>query len=258
MRVPRFAPAWNPLRRGHRTRMRLSLLTLLGLPLLYAVLAYAVAPGWWCLHSPPAGAGDAVRVTRLAAGLDGDPVNVALVGSREEVVQSLTAAGWYPADPTTLRTAAGICGATLLRRAYDTAPVSNLYLWGRKQDLAFERPVAGGPWQRHHVRFWRSPDPAADGRPLWLGAATFDRSVGFSHRTGQVTHHIAAEVDRERDQLLDDLRRCGRLREVTLREGAAPTAGRNGGGDRYVSDGNRALAVLAPAGGALAAVAQGR
>ena len=49
--------------------------------------------------------------------------------------------------------------------------------------------------------------------PLWIGAATFDRSVGFSHRTGQVTHHIAPDIDRERDTLMADLYRSGRLEQ---------------------------------------------
>ena len=38
-----------------------------------------------------------------------------------------------------------------------------------------------------------------------MGAATFDRGVGLSRYTRQVTHHIAPDVDAERDTLLADL-----------------------------------------------------
>jgi hypothetical protein len=130
-------------------------------------------------------------------------------------------------------------------QAYDTAPVSNLYVWGRRQDLAFQRAAGTSPKRRHHVRFWQSDEVTADGRPLWVGAATFDRSVGFSYRTWQVTHHIATDVDAERDRLADDLKRGGQLATVYQLAGAAPAQGRNGGGDRYHSDGNRTVGVIA-------------
>jgi hypothetical protein len=124
--------------------------------------------------------------------------------------------------------------------------VSNLYLWGRPQDLAFERSVGKSPRQRNHVRLWRAAQPDGEGRPLWLGAATFDRSVGFSHRTGQITHHIAADVDAERDQLFADLDHTGLLVEEYRVPGVGPTRrGRNGGGDVYYTDGDIRVGVLA-------------
>ena len=52
-----------------------------------------------------------------------------------------------------------------------------------------EQPIGGGPGKRHHVRFWRA-DELYDGIPIWFGAATYNSSVGLSHTTGQVTHHI--------------------------------------------------------------------
>src|SRR5437868_5592951 len=83
-----------------------------------------------------------------------------------------------------------------LRRPYDGAPVSSLYLFGRKEDLAFEQPVGDDPRHRHHVRFWQT-DKLDDGRPVWVGSAVFDRRVGLSRTTGQVTHVTAADVDAE-------------------------------------------------------------
>jgi hypothetical protein len=205
---------------------------------IYLGLAYLLLPEWWRFHFRHPALSAAPKTTRTAQGLPGDPLNVALVGTRQQVVQALIAAGWYPADPTTFRTSLHIVASVLAGRPYVDAPMSKLYLWGRRQDLAFERPVGSNPRRRHHVRFWRAETPDGQGRPLWLGAATFDRSVGFSHRTGQITHHIAADVDAERDQLFTDLERSGRLvREYSIR-GLGPTNnGRNGGGDLYHTDG---------------------
>ena len=82
--------------------------------------------------------------------------------------------------------------------------MSSLYLYGRKEDLAFEKPVGHSPRERHHVRLWKAPETKHD-RPLWMGSATHDIGVELSHTTGQVTHHIAPDVDAERDLLLAEL-----------------------------------------------------
>jgi hypothetical protein len=125
--------------------------------------------------------------------------------------------------------------------------VSTQYLWGRPQDLAFEQEVGTSARQRHHVRLWRSPEPeSAAGRPFWIGAATFDQGVGFSHRTGQVTHHIAPDVDAERDGLMAALERARQVVRTYQVSGVGPTlVARNGGGDRYYTDGELTVAVLA-------------
>lgn len=137
----------------------------------------------------------------------------------------------------------------LLNRPYPCAPVSNLYLWKRKQDLAFELPVKESTRQRHHVRFWQSNELGIDGRSLWIGAAMFDRSVGFNHFTGQITHHIAPDVDTEREQLLLDLKQAGQLLQVYQVMGVGATLqGRNGGGDWYYTDGELTVGVLSVAG----------
>src|SRR6185295_8432205 len=127
-----------------------------------------------------------------ASGIPGDPLNVGLVATEKQFKTIMIAAKWYPADPLTLHSCLEIAEASVLKRPYDEAPVSSLYLWHRKEDLAFEQPVGKDPRQRHHVRFWKSDKVDDDGRPLWIGAAIYDQRVGFSHTTGQVTHHTAA------------------------------------------------------------------
>jgi hypothetical protein len=218
----------------------------IALLLVYLVLAYFLLPATWKRYARRHPAlDDMPRITRTGSDTPGDPLNVALIGVEAAVKKIMLAAGWYPADPLTLRSCLGIAGATVLRRSYDDAPVSNLYLWGRKQDLAFEKPAGNDPRKRHHVRFWRSEQVDEQGRPLWAGAATFDERVGFSHRTGQITHHIAADVDAERDHLVRDLQQTGNLADIFTQEGFHQTReGKNGGGDRWRTDGNVTLGYL--------------
>lgn len=116
---------------------------------------------------------------------------------------------------------------------------------GRAQDLAFERPVGDSADRRHHVRFWQTDATGDDGRPLWLGSASFDRGVGLSHDTGAITHHIGPDIDAERDGLMRDLAAAGMLISTSEIPGVGATkTGRNGEGDPYFTDGKAIIGVL--------------
>ena len=83
--------------------------------------------------------------------------------------------------------------------------------------------MAGAPTVAHHVRFWQVLEKGTDGRPVWLGAVTYDRGVGLSRYTGQVTHHIGPDIDAERDLLMRDLTVAGMLDAVFQISGVGPT-----------------------------------
>jgi hypothetical protein len=212
----------------------------------YLAVAYFALPLAWKRYTRRHPALDDVPgITQAADGIPGDPLNVALVGTEAQVKRIMVAAKWYPADPLTLRSCLEIAEASVLKRPYDDAPVSNLFLFGRKEDLAFEQPVGMDPRQRHHVRFWRAPKADPDGRPFWVGSATYDTRVGFSHTTGQITHHIGADVDAERDHVLASLEKTGELQETyAIDDFHEIRQGRNGGGDPWHTDGRLLVGVI--------------
>ena len=220
--------------------------TVLVLLAIWVVTAYLLAPVWWKVHlSRHPVLTNGPRITRTGAGIPGDPLNVSIIGNENDLLSALLEAGWYPADPITLKSSLRIAESTIFHRPYTDAPVSNLFLFGRKEDLAFEKPVNNDARQRHHVRFWQVPGKDESGKPYWLGAITFDRSVGFSHTTGQITHHIAPDVDTERDGLIADLRRTGRIANIEWEDKFQdPPEGRNGGGDPWKSDGRLPVITL--------------
>ena len=219
----------------------------LGLALaLYVVIAYLVMPAVLRrdMRMHPALEG-IPTLTYTSNDVPGDPLNIGLVGSEAALQRAMLAAHWYPADPITLENSLRIAADTVMRRGYDDAPVSDLFLFGRKQDLAFEQPVGPDPKQRHHVRFWRSPQADTQLRPLWIGSATFDVRVGLSHDSGQITHHIGPDIDAERDRIIDELRALGKVIEVRWIDGFQEVPdGKNGGGDPYHTDGRLAVGVL--------------
>ena len=212
----------------------------------YGTVAYLVLPAIWNHYEHNPTLATSPKVTRTTEDLPGDPINLGLVGTKDEVIHALLLAGWYPADPITIKTSLGIARSVLFKRAYPTAPVSRLYFFDRPQDLVFEQPAGSSASQRHHVRFWQSPSVDANsGRPLWVGSATFDKSSGFSHLTGKITHHIAADIDAERNATIATLERVKQVISLYQVTGVGATfQGYNGGGDLYYTDGEMTIGIL--------------
>ncbi len=178
---------------------------LLAIAALYFLIAYLILPRLWKRHERHLGVmKKSPRVTQTSSDIPGDPLNIALVGTEED---------------------------------------SNLYLFGRKEDLAFEKPVGGSPKERHHVRFWHM-EKSYDDRPAWIGSAAYDIGVELSRTTGQVTHHISPNIDAERDLLVADVSKAVPAQVQWLDSFHQELRGRNGGGDPWQTDGRLAIVVL--------------
>ena len=214
---------------------------------LYLLAAYYVMP---MVEKRRLGVNEADAISLPAVTLKfnripGDPLNVAIVGTEFEVRHAMSAAAWYRADHLSVRSFAREVRSILGGKGYFSAPVSNLYCFGRRQDLAFEQPDGKFATRRHHVRFWQVPGSDAKGRLMWVGAATFDRGIGLSRLTGELTHHIDPAVDAERDKVLADLQQAQRVMKYTDTHPAGPIFdARNGEGDHYHSDGRMAVIIL--------------
>lgn len=189
---------------------------------------------------------------RTADGLLADPVNLALRGTKEQLLEAMHKSGWHEADPITLQTSWRIVTSTLRRKSYPNAPVSDLFVFGRKQTLAFQKEVDGNPAKRHHVRFWHLGKEVylPGGYDVdWVAAATYDDAVGFSLFTLQITHSIDGDVDAERDFVVDTLRHTKKAEKIQRIERFFPGyEHRNGGGHKYFTDGSMVIVDLKKAG----------
>jgi hypothetical protein len=205
------------------------LLAYVGLPRLQEVLSKIYVPDYFIGRS------------LTDVGVLGDPINLALEGAEANIHAAMTRAGWVRADELTIRSSWGIVLSSVLRRPYPEAPVSSLFLFGRRQAFAYQQEVDGNASQRHHVRFW----PVPDGWRLpggfqvgWLAAATYDRAVGISLFTLQVTHRVDADIDIERDYVIDTVRYAEpRTSLRVIKEYSNAFTTRNGGGDVVRTDG---------------------
>ncbi len=190
----------------------------------YALGAYVFVPGIIRL----------IRIVRPAKhipvycvtpdGFASDPINIGIISTRRQLITVMEQAGWYVADPHTLRYVLRHIASTIFGWPYKQAPVSNLYLFGRKQDIAFEIPLAGGRGNRHHVRFWATT--YEDTQPLsfrnihwhhrkshvhgdnllWVGAASLDIGIALIRHNLQFTHMIDPDTNKERELIVQQLR----------------------------------------------------
>jgi hypothetical protein len=141
-----------------------------------------------------------LRVTNKA-GDPGDMVNFVLIGSEGAVDQAFKDAGWLKVlDPNKdhRRAAVGGVFSGFRHKPFVEMPMSQLYLYGRSQDVGYARGTAvGALGSRHHLRLWKAP-MQVDGQDVWVGAGTHDKS--FMHDPGRrgFSHYIDPNVDSER------------------------------------------------------------
>ena len=168
-------------------------------------------------------------------GLASDPLNVAIVATRRQLIGAMEKSGWYMSDPHTIKNIARMVSSIIFGHAYPNAPVSSLYLFGRKQDLAFEIPIGNTAGARHHIRFWattydinkRNLDVKSihwhhrkahvfGDNLLWVGAASKDSGVALIRHNLQFTHMIDPDTDEEREMIIRQLESQNMISKVTL------------------------------------------
>lgn len=166
-------------------------------------------------------------------GFASDPLNVGIESTQQELIAIMEAADWHVADKIGVLSSFKQITSTLLSQPYATAPVSYLYLFGRRQDIAFEKSINGKRGGRHHVRFWattyqqdsplnrdtihwskRQP-PDVSKKVLWVGAASLDGGVTLIRHNFQISHMIHPDTNNEREFIVTELRALKIVQKIT-------------------------------------------
>lgn len=235
---------------------------MVALAVTYAVAAYGILP-WFVRMGLKALQRKAVPAfTVTSDGFPGDPVNLVLQGDFSALRKAFARAGWTEADPLGIVSSWRMAASFVLNRAYPKAPFSTLYLFGRKQDIGFQKPIGGSPRKRHHIRFWalaaeredepmndpafwlNTDRPALDQPALWVGAGTRDTGFGLTKFTFQITHATDDDANAERDFIVQELQACGMIHDLAWRREGDMF--RTGKVNHYVADGEVAAARLGP------------
>jgi hypothetical protein len=232
--------------------------TLLALALTYAIAAYIVLPRIVRTGLKILLRKRVPRFTITGDGLPGDPVNLVLTGTLQQLHDAFTRAGWSRADRLGLASSWRMVRAFVLNTPYPAAPFSTLYLFGRGQDVGFQKAIDNSPRKRHHIRFWAlslahaesklgkasfwlNTDRPPEGDCVhWIGAGTRDTGISLTRLTFQITHATDADTNAERDFIIAELEKSRVVGEVNSYQAGQPVERVN----RYITDGEVTVANL--------------
>jgi hypothetical protein len=176
----------------------------------------------------------------------GDPLNLVVVGNADRILNAFQQAGWSEASKLNRKSMTGTVRAVASDEGYGQAPVSQLYLFDRVEDLAFEKTL-NTFMKRHHLRLWRTTVTSADGREIWLGASTHD--IGLDVHVGVVSHAIDPDLDAERGKVGADLIAGGLVAAEQLVTRPNPLSeGKTATGGTWKTDGQLLVIELETAG----------
>jgi len=232
----------------------------LALGLTYGIAAYVVLPRVVRMGLKILQRKSVPSFTTTGDGLPGDPVNLALLGTLQQIRAAFATAGWSEADRLDLASSWRMVRAFVFKSPYPTAPFSTLYLFGRGQDIGFQKAIDNSPRQRHHIRFWasslaraedswttadfwRNTDrPPDDACVLWVGAGTKDTGLSLTQLTFQITHATDSDANAERDYIIAELSNHQVINAVTSYQPGQRLTGEHV--NHYITDGEVTLASL--------------
>jgi hypothetical protein len=235
--------------------------SILALALTYAIAAYIILPRAVHMGLRTLQRKRVPRYTMTGDGLPGDPVNLVLTGTFQQLRSAFAVAGWSEADRLGLASSWHMIRAFVFNSPYPTAPFSTLYLYGRGQDIGFQKAIDNSPRKRHHIRFWalslaraeatvgtasfwlnteQTPD---DARVFWVGAGTKDTGFSMTKLTFQVTHATDSDTNAERDYIIAELGKNRVIEDVNSFQCGQELPSEHV--NRYITDGEVTVACLA-------------
>jgi len=182
--------------------------------------------------------------TNKAGTRAGDPLNVVMVGSPDDVFSALFRRDWHQTEVTYASSAWKTFKSFLFGSQYLYSPISSLYVFGRSQDIGLQK-ARGSIHARNHMRLWLT-SLGYHGQSVWLGQISRDIGVKFTTGTATLTTHaIDPNIDDTRAGLIGDLAYSQAMSAVGF-AGGAPVSPRSGPrtiltGDEYYTDGLRAV-----------------
>jgi hypothetical protein len=132
----------------------------------------------------------------------GDPLNLVVIGHPDDIYTAFIRAEWDETETVTKASTMKTIGSFLSGGEYRYSPVSGLYVFGRPQDIAFQK-ARENIHERNHLRLWMSR-ARFEGVPVFMGQISRDIGVRFTAKT-ITTHKIDPNVDETREGLLENL-----------------------------------------------------
>jgi LssY-like putative type I secretion system component LssY len=178
---------------------------------------------------------------------DGDPINVVMVEGKRDPIVPFIARDWHMTQKLDAASIIETVRAFIFRDEYLTSPVSPLYVFGRREDVALQK-ARSTINERIHTRLWLTPY-TFESRRVWIGQVSRDIGVRLTDQTWNLTtHKIGPDVDFDRGYLLQDLLMSGFVERYGfvdgVREATMSAPRTNLTGDPYYTDGLQVVVSL--------------
>jgi hypothetical protein len=179
----------------------------------------------------------------------GDPLNLVLVGDRNDIMAAFVRRRWQPTEVLWSGSLWRTVRAFLQGSRYRYSPISPLYLYGRPQDGAVQKARAT-IHERNHARFWLSPI-RFQGQEVYVGQISRDIGVKLTLKSPTIwTHVIDPDTDEARRYLVADLVYSQALHRIGFVKGVGASRQDNPRtnltGDPYYTDGLRTVMFFEP------------
>jgi LssY C-terminus len=175
--------------------------------------------------------------------MDADVVNLAFIGSREQVEAAFQQAGWTTGDSFTRHSFVRTFYAFLNDSTYDQAPMKTQLLEGKPADMNWQKSLNSYN-RRDHLRMWQWSETSGS-EIVWLSSSTHDTRATLSVKHHEFVHHIAPDIDDERSMVIRDLELAGCVQSVHLMpRRSVSNLTQNANGDTVRTDGDLAIVQL--------------
>jgi hypothetical protein len=179
----------------------------------------------------------------------GDPLNLVLIGKVNDILPALVRRNWHATETTWSQAIIRTIKSFLQGERYRYSPISPLYVYGRRQDIGWQK-ARGTVNERNHMRFWLSPIRFR-GHRVWVGQISRDIGVKFTLKSPTIsTHVIDPDVDEARRYFVEDLAYSQALARIGYVKGVGGVRKEeprmNLVGDPFYTDGLRAVLFFEP------------
>lgn len=172
-----------------------------------------------------------------------EPISLIIIARDAAAFEAaLLQAGWVKADKPNISSLARAAFAAWGNLPDRSAPITP-YFWNRvPNDYGFQKPTADETLRkRHHARFWCTRFVTQDGARIFVGTASFDNGLVWG-----VLHHIAPNIDGERDTLVADMKATGLISDSRQFQLSTPHLGADIAGDPWFTDGKAVVLRVRP------------
>lgn len=172
-----------------------------------------------------------------------EPINIIIIGMRDEISQSFSAAGWYLGDKLSFQSSYKYLVSSFSHKDYFNAPATPSFWNSKPMNFLYEKPT-NISYERHHIHFWSTNLILNDSREVWVATASFDQGIKTPWGFILPLHTIDPDIDKERDLITDDLIKTSCVESISKFQIVEPMLGQNFAKDYFFTKGEANIIFL--------------